>query len=229
MKDYLQQNQEFWQISYPAENVESFVFRTYGRILKPEFGLSGDRHEKLLDFGCGSGATLRFFKQKGFDVYGVDISEPAIALCRERMGDIAGHFALIDPQPTPERTFFGGQFDLITAVQSLYYFSDTDLDSCLASLHAQLKPGGILYATMIGTQSGFYAHSTPLSEGLRTVNMKTQRVHIENYHVNFTEDTEHLTRKFARFEPLHTGYYTALYLEEEGPDFHYTFIGRKQA
>ena len=108
MDNYLQKNYEYWQKGYEAENVESFVFRVYGRVFKQESGIDGSKHERLLDFGCGSGAALRFFKSKGFDVYGVDISKVDIQCCKQRMPDISDHFTVIDPKPDENDVFFGG-------------------------------------------------------------------------------------------------------------------------
>ena len=39
---------------------------------------------KALDFGCGAGRSTRFLQSLGFDVVGVDISEPMLARARER-------------------------------------------------------------------------------------------------------------------------------------------------
>lgn len=227
MVDYLRENLNFWRKPYVADNVESFVFRVFGRVFRTELGIDGSNGEKLLDFGCGSGATLNFFKSNGFDVYGVDISEPAIRACKDRMPEIMDHFRVIDPKPRVNQVFFEGGYDVITAIQSLYYFDDNDFSVCLESLYRQLKPGGIIYASMIGKQSGFYENSVEFANGLRTVNMKTTRLDIRDYHVNFTLSMQHIEKKFSQFEKLHVGYYSGLYLEEEGPDFHYTFIGRK--
>ena len=83
MNDYLEKNLAFWSKGYEAENVESFVFRTYGRIIK-KLGFDG-KGQKLLDFGCGSGATAHFFHKIGFEVYGVDISQIDIETCRKRI------------------------------------------------------------------------------------------------------------------------------------------------
>ena len=151
MNDYLDKNAEYWAASYAAENVESFVFRPYGRIFKYEFGLDGASGQRLLDFGCGEGAALRFFRSKGFDVYGVDISPSAIAKCQTLMPDIADHFQVIPPQPSAEDRFFGGGFDAVIAIQSLYYYSNDDLGVRLRSLYEMTKPRGIVYASMIRT------------------------------------------------------------------------------
>lgn len=39
---------------------------------------------KVLDVGCGSGSYLLSFQKKGLDVYGIDIDELCIRLCKER-------------------------------------------------------------------------------------------------------------------------------------------------
>lgn len=64
MEDYLKGNLEYWQEGYEADNVESFVFRPYGRIFKYEFGLDGSHGEKLLDWGCGGGQHFASLEQK---------------------------------------------------------------------------------------------------------------------------------------------------------------------
>lgn len=228
MSNYLQENSDYWQKGYDAENVESYVFRPYGRVFKAELGIDGSKNEKLLDFGCGSGATARFFHSKGFNVFGVDISRVDIERCHKRMPTIADHFAVIDPAPKGEAVFFGGEFDVVTAIQSLYYFTNTDFQTCLKCLHRQMKKGAIIYATMIGSQSWYYDHSTPEADGLRCVNIHSKRFNLENYHVNFTASTEEIISKFSIFKKIHVGYYDGIYSEHEGSDIHYTFIGRKE-
>jgi len=213
MSDYLKGNQTYWQRGYAAENVESFVFRPYGRIFKYEFG--------------GGGAALRFFKPKGFDVYGVDISEVDIEHCRRIMPDVADHFAVIDPKPRNDDVFFGGRFDLVIAIQSLYYLSEPDLAVRLRSLHEQMKSGALIYATMIGTGHYMYAHSTEWKDGLRRVEYRSPRLTLDDYYVNFTRSEEDLARKFGLFERRHIGFYDAKYREDEGAGFHYTFVGQK--
>lgn len=227
MGRYLEANKEYWQQGYEAENVESFVFRPYGRIFKAELGIDGSKGEKLLDFGCGSGAALEFFSHKGFDVYGVDISVPDIGRCRQRMPDIADHFTVIPPKPRADTVFFGGEFDVIIGIQSLYYFTFTDLKTLMMSLYNQLRPRGIIYASMIGTKCWYFANSVPCEDGLREVRISTSRLQFEKYFVQFTESEEHLIQKFSMFKKLHVGYYDAKYSEDEGSDFHYVFIGQK--
>jgi len=214
MVEYLDKNLEYWSKGYQAENVESFVFRPYGRIFSYQFGLSGQKHERLLDFGCGQGSALRFFKSKGFDVYGVDISKPDIRKCKEIMPTIQDHFAVIHPNPSTDDLFFGGNFDLVLSVQTLYYYSDADLQTRLASLHNQMKPGAIIYATMMGTGHYMYSYSHEYRDGLRSVAFDLPRLSISEYYVNFTHSEEELISKFSMFEKVHIGFYDAKFRED---------------
>lgn len=227
MSEYLKKNKEYWDNGYAAENVESFVFRPYGRIFKYELGLTGGKNEKLLDFGCGQGAALKFFKSKGFDVYGVDISDPDIAKCQEIMPDVADHFSVIPAKPLADNVFFGGDYDAIVSIQTLYYYSNEDLQIRLKSLYDQMKPGAVLYATMMGTGHYMYKHAEKHVDGLYRVEFQLPRLSVSNYYLNFTHSEEELLEKFRIFEKLHVGFYDAKYREDEGGSFHYTYVGRK--
>ena len=51
------------------------------------------RGSRALDFGCGAGRSTRFLRELGFDVVGVDISEPMLARARDR--DPQGDYRLV--------------------------------------------------------------------------------------------------------------------------------------
>src|SRR2546421_12443266 len=99
MSDYLAQNARYWANSYNAPNVESFIFRFYGRILKFDYGIDGSNHERVLDFGCGEGAALAYFDKLGFNCYGVDIAKNDIKTAQSHMPHIASQLKVIDPKP----------------------------------------------------------------------------------------------------------------------------------
>lgn len=224
MDSYLDINYRYHQQMYEGENVESFVFRPYGHILRDEFGLSGSNNEKLLDYGCGCGAALQFFKSEGFDVYGVDISPKNIEVCKKKMPDIASHFMVIEPKPHEDDCFFGGDFSLIVAFDSLYYYSDTDFRVRLVSLYNQMLPKAIIYATMIGTKStSYYNNCAKLKDSLWKVEFTKGRRHF----INLTKSEEALLNKFAMFEKKHIGFYSYRFREDKGTSFFYTFVGQK--
>lgn len=224
---YLEANATYWERGYRAENVDAPVFRFYGRVLVPDFGLDGAGGERLLDFGCGEGSAVNYFRGKGFDAYGVDISHTDLTAGAERWPELEGRLERIGPAPAPDDRWFGGGFQVITAIQSLYYFSDTDLDVRLASLYDMLEPGGVLYATMMGTRCYFYEHSRPADDGLREVVFDVPRFSVSGYFVNFVGSEDELVERFSMFEPRHVGYYADKFRSDEGEAFHYTFVGVK--
>lgn len=224
---YLDKTAQVWQAEYPSENVESHVFRAYGRVLKKELAMLCDKQPKVLDYGCGEGAALAFFQRQGLDVYGVDVSRAAIQSCQKKMPDMEDHFRVISPKPTVKDDFFGVKFDFIQSMQVLYYMDDIDLSIRLESLYEQLNPGGLIYISMVSEQCYWFENSEPAANGARLVKFDNGRYKMTEHHMAFTRDEAHLLEKFNKFEKLHIGYYDAKYLESEGSELHYTFIGRK--
>jgi 2-polyprenyl-3-methyl-5-hydroxy-6-metoxy-1,4-benzoquinol methylase len=118
VSDYLGRNVEYWSNTYDAPNVESFIFRFYGRILKFDYGIDGSNHERILDFGCRQGGALNFFDKLGFNCFGVDIAKNDIAVAQRHMPHIADHFMVINPKPEENSKFFGGEFDIVISIQN---------------------------------------------------------------------------------------------------------------
>jgi cyclopropane fatty-acyl-phospholipid synthase-like methyltransferase len=226
MDNYLSKNKEYYDKGYEAENVESYVFRAYGRIFKHDFGLDGSKGEKLLDFGCGSGASLKFFKSKGFNVYGVDISEVDIQRAQSRMSDIKENFLVIPPKPSANDLFFGGQFDVVISIQTLYFLSNSDLQVRLKTLYDMMKPGALIYASMMGTQAYFSKYATPAEDGLSKIEFSNDRISYKDFYVNLIKNKRDLEEKFSIFKKVYIGYYDRDY-RNEGSEFHYTFTGQK--
>ncbi len=64
---------------------------------------------RALDFGCGAGRSTRFLKGLGYEVLGVDVSEPMLRQARSR--DPEGHYLLV---PDGELGSLAGEsFDLV--------------------------------------------------------------------------------------------------------------------
>ena len=141
MSEYLDANCNYWsQGIYDNPNPESFVFRIYGRVMSYEFGLDGSGHDNLLEFGCGSGGSAKFFDSKGFNVYGVDQSKIDIGRCKDRNPHIAEQFKVINPLSNKNDRWFGlTNFKIIVSFQVLYYLDDIDLEKRLISLYNMLE------------------------------------------------------------------------------------------
>ena len=98
--------------------------------------------ERLLDLGCGPGATALFLaQQSGAAVTGISVSAFDVDQARQRASDqgLAGraHFEVGDYSSL---SFPDASFDAVTAVESL--LSAPDLDHVLRQAFRVLRPGG---------------------------------------------------------------------------------------
>jgi SAM-dependent methyltransferase len=92
-----------------------------------------DRRPRILDVGCGTGANLLMLSQYG-DAQGVDVSEDALAFCRERGLE---NVKLGAAEKLP---YDDGTFDLVTALDVVEHLDD-DLAG-LREMRRVLRPGG---------------------------------------------------------------------------------------
>jgi SAM-dependent methyltransferase len=92
-----------------------------------------DRRPRILDVGCGTGANLLMLSKYG-DAEGVDVSEDALAFCRERGLDKV-RLGAGEELPYEDATF-----DLVTAFDVVEHMDD-DLAG-LREMRRVLRPGG---------------------------------------------------------------------------------------
>ena len=92
-----------------------------------------DRRPRILDVGCGTGANLLMLSKYG-DAEGVDVSEDALAFCRERGLDKV-RLGAGEKLPYEDATF-----DLVTAFDVVEHMDD-DLAG-LREMRRVLRPGG---------------------------------------------------------------------------------------
>lgn len=108
--------------------LESFIGRAVS-----ELNLPPGARARVLDVGCGTGANLEMLARFG-DAEGVDISDDALAFCRERGLARVRHGAA-ESLPYPD-----AQFDLVTALDVVEHLDDDRAG--LAEMRRVLKPGG---------------------------------------------------------------------------------------
>lgn len=226
MTEYLAQNARYWAGLYDAPNVESFIFRFYGRILKFDYGINGSNHERLLDFGCGQGAALCYFDRLGFECSGVDIAENDIAVARQRLPHRAANLAVVDPQPDANAVFFEGGFDIVISIQTLDFLSNTDFAAAITCLWRNMKPGAKIYASMNGWDMYYRRHGTYTGDGLWRVKFQTDRLNYDLF-LNFVRDKDEMRQKFSLFKPIYLDHYDSSF-REEGSELRYTFFGIKE-
>lgn len=95
----------------------------------------------VLDFGCGPGRDLMYFKKRGHVPYGLDGCENFCEMARENSGCEVWHqnFCELD---LPEN-FFDGIF----ANASIFHIPKMQLSSALETMNKSLKKNGILFSS----------------------------------------------------------------------------------
>jgi cyclopropane fatty-acyl-phospholipid synthase-like methyltransferase len=128
---------------YPYESAAANVSHAY---LCPaiDHGLSAlPEGARVLDIGCGNGSLTAAWAKGGWDVTGVDLSEPGITHAKASHANIAFHRMPVGPELVEH--FGEGSFDAIVSAEVVeHLYAPRDLTQSAFRL---LKDGGVLILT----------------------------------------------------------------------------------
>jgi SAM-dependent methyltransferase len=102
---------------------------------------------RLLDFGCGAGLFLDMAYERGFECYGVDLSEDSVEKARQRPSGAHAYFG--SPADVPE--IAAGGFDLVTMWSVLAHLATPVED--LTMLRGLLNDDGALMILTVNANS----------------------------------------------------------------------------
>ena len=130
---------------YPAEDLIRFIARNFYRA-------SNRNNVRILEVGCGPGANLWFLAREGFSVYGVDGSETAIRLAKQRLdkecSGWSGKLFVGDIISLPfENDFFDGAIDN----EAITHNSYRDSKNIFHDIFRVIRPGGKLFSRTFAT------------------------------------------------------------------------------
>ena len=131
-------------INYYDKNASSYFGRTsqvelveiYKEFLK--YITVGGR---IMDLGCGSGRDVKWFRDHGYEAYGLDASEQLVKIARDQF-DIPVEAGHIEDWVADEA------FDGIWCCASLMHLDDISFDRFLSNLRLNLRPGGALFISV---------------------------------------------------------------------------------
>lgn len=201
-----------------------------------------DKHLKkkkvsILDFGCGEGANLLYFKnQKNFDCYGLDISKKSVEIAKKKGLNVNK----INDETTVGSVFEKKRFDLIISIQVLYYLDKKSLEKKLFELKKPLNKNGLVFFTMMGVKNKYFTDFSNRKKDkndMTLVNLRKNKVYFKDYKrrynqksydhfINFTKNERDLVKKFKMFKKLNVGYYDGSLYSLSDSGFHYIFFGQ---
>jgi len=123
---------------YDTRAQEPELFIQERKAIERYFRSDGGR---VLDVGCGVGRVSHLLHERGYEITGIDISEPLVAKARSLFPDI--DFRVEDVRDTP--------FDSVSFEYAIFSYFGIDYVlpkaeriRALREIHRLLKPGGIL-------------------------------------------------------------------------------------
>jgi ubiquinone/menaquinone biosynthesis C-methylase UbiE len=159
---------EYWEahpvaaaaVPFPLGTVD--YFRAYDRLREAnesvEFSYALHEYKlhtshRVLDVGCGNGYVLSRYAKGGAEVYGVDLTQAGIDLCRRRfeLSGIRGSFTVGSAEDLP---YPSDTFDVVCSMGVLHHTPDTP--KAVDEIFRVLKPGGRLIVMFYHRNSAKY-------------------------------------------------------------------------
>ena len=116
---------------------------------------------RVLDLGCGVGRHVLHLAREGFEVYGSDHSQAAVATCRQwiQAEGLDAEIWCGEPEEVPQPDGF---FDAAIAFNSIYHGTPDRVDGALRLLHARLRPEGRCFVTLLSRRNRMYGKGEAL-------------------------------------------------------------------
>ena len=138
------------------------------------------------------------------------------------------NFKVVDyiPSNPPQFFFDKKKYDIITAIQFLYYLDNTKLELALKNIEYNLNTGGFVFFTMVSKKSFFWnklLNKKILPNGMAKVNLGSKKI----IYFNFIKNETDLIEKFKMFKKINIGFYDYSLINLNDSTLHYTFFGKK--
>ena len=100
------------------------------------------KNESMIEFGCGRGELVLFYKKHGFNCIGIDYSKEAIDLALKKQNELEVDGDIFYCSSFDEVQFNDESFDVIYASEFIEHISKQEFDIFLEICFKLLKPNG---------------------------------------------------------------------------------------
>ena len=95
----------------------------------------------IMDLGCGSGRDVKWFRDHGYDAYGLDASEKLVRIACEKL-EIPIELSTIEEWVADD------PYDGIWCCASIMHLDDEAIEQFFSNLKDNLKPAGVLFMSV---------------------------------------------------------------------------------
>ncbi len=139
------------------------------RIVEPEVSkleqlFKEDNVKRILDAGCGAGRHTIHFAKKGFELYGFDDDEEALAHAKHVLqeANLKADLRVWNmTRPWPYQNDF---FDAVIAVRVIHHTLNSNILKIVSEIDRVLRPGGYLFLQVPGYESETFDPGTMWAE-----------------------------------------------------------------
>ncbi len=103
---------------------------------------------RILDLGYGAGRHTVYLAQKGFDVYGIDISEEGTKKAKQRLAEMHLHASLTVGLITSSLPYPDNSFDAVISTRTIYHAKIEIIRQVIKEVRRVLKPHGLVFVTV---------------------------------------------------------------------------------
>jgi 2-polyprenyl-3-methyl-5-hydroxy-6-metoxy-1,4-benzoquinol methylase len=127
----------YGRYSYGSErSISEATIKSYNKLLD-EFEKYRSNN-RILDVGCGRGWFLIEARKRGWEVYGTEYSETAVALCEKES-------IKMEEGALKKELFSNEYFDVITSFEVIEHINNPNEE--INNIHSFLRRGGLFYCT----------------------------------------------------------------------------------
>jgi cyclopropane fatty-acyl-phospholipid synthase-like methyltransferase len=130
-----------------------------------------------VELGCGIGHGLLFLLEKGYEVYGVDMSAHALGVLRERL-PVGAKAHLVEADMSEWEV---PPADVVAAGFSLFFLSQEKLEAFVPRMLQAIKPGGLFAGQFLGENDEWASrgHGLVDSNMLREIFRDFELIHFD--------------------------------------------------